>query len=73
MKQEMEELEQAEMHSSIKPPDMPPDMGYVPAKSDIRPMISCRECQCLSKAKEVLRAKPETLPRLRESTAWPPQ
>ena len=25
-------------------------IGYIPAKRDIRPIISCRECQCLSEA-----------------------
>ena len=46
-------------------------MGYIPAKRDIRPVISRGEGQRLSDAKEVPRAKPEALPRLHESTGLP--
>ena len=46
-------------------------MEYIPAKRDIRLVISHREGQRLSEAKGVLRAKPETLPRLCESTRLP--
>ena len=35
---------------------------YIPSKRDIRPVISHREEQCLSEAKEVPRVKPEALP-----------
>ena len=41
-------------------------MGFIPAKKEIRPDIYLEEGQCLSKAKEVPRAKPEALPRLCE-------
>ena len=43
-------------------------IGYIPAQRDIRPVISRGKGQCLSEAEEVLRAQPETLPRLHEST-----
>ena len=41
-------------------------VGFIPAKKDIRPNIYLEEGQCLSKAKDVPRAKPEALPRLCE-------
>ena len=43
-------------------------VGYIPAKRDIRHVISCGKGQCSSEAEEVPRAKPEVLPRLNEST-----
>jgi len=43
-------------------------IGYIPARQDIRPVISRGKGQCLSEAEEVPRAKPEALPRLNEST-----
>ena len=43
-------------------------MGYIPAKKEIRPFITCRKGQCLWEDKEVLREKPGALPRLRERT-----
>ena len=43
-------------------------VGYIPAERDIRPVISRGKGQCLSGAEEVLRAKPEALPKCNEST-----
>ena len=43
-------------------------VGYIPAKRDIRPVISRGKGQCSSEAEEVPRVKPEVLPRLNEST-----
>ena len=43
-------------------------MKYIPAKREIRPVVTCREGQCFWEDKEVLREKPGALPRLREST-----
>ena len=43
-------------------------MGYIPAKKEIRPLITCREGQCLWEDKEVPREKPGALPRLCERT-----
>ena len=43
------------------------NIGCIPAKRDMRPVIFGGEGQCLSEAKNVPRAKPEALPRLHES------